>query len=985
MQIRVIIAVFCVIGIAAALIAWRSNTTAGSVREEIETAFLANNMSAVIKIVESGKTIPDETMTYWRIGLAFEKNGQSMKAIDALLSAISFSNSDQETRSVLLSLSRIYSDDFQFHNALDTLNRISQEFKSEAAVQLASAKLLDRMGRRFEANQLHLKLVEDRKHSVEDLILLASRQDPAVDEVLENVLQGAEEGRQAYRLSRALIHVRSGELVSAERLLQDEVDEHPSDVEVHALLGLVKIDLGQFDALADWHTNLPVTADDHPDVWFVRAAWAEFLQQKAMAIQCYCQVMRLDLHHQPSVFRLLALLKNDQIEDDLRQRLSRFQSDLRTYRQVCKRIFFEGPKPALLNQAISLTDRLFRFQEAIGWCEITPSALVAIDPDRPSPQKFTEKIRQQISKVEHPVRQLLQQLESDARYPQVTADQLLLFNVAAADQGQQRTGSLAAVTFVDKASEMRIGFQYDNGATQRSGLMIQQSMGGGVAVIDFDQDGWPDVFLPQGISPDAEGSAEGRVISSDALYRNRTAGRFDTVQELAGCVDSAYSHGAAVGDVNEDGFPDLVVANRGQNHVYLNNGDGTFQRMSSQISSAKWTMSAFIADVNGDGLADVFEVNYLASDRPFTEVCIDAKLQLPRTCPPEKFTGEVNDLYLNDGAGAFKKVTNESGLSELTGKSLGVVAADFNGDGAVSMFVANDQVRNEFLERVEQENLGDTSVMFANTAALKGIAANGTGELLACMGIASGDVNHDGRLDLFVTNFYRQENTLYTNAIGGGFVDSTREAKLRAPSLPELGFGTQFLDADLDSELDIIVGNGHLDDFTDRGIPFEMQPQLFMNSGAMQFEVRPASSVGAWFEKRHLARGIAKLDWNRDGLEDFGVSMLSEPMALLTNSTENAGHFLNVKLIGDSSSRDAVGATAKIEFSEAERWMQVTAGDGYASANQKHLTFGVKDAQIVNNMTITWPSGTIQSFKDIPTDQSYFVIEKVNRLFVNPR
>jgi hypothetical protein len=437
-----------------------------------------------------------------------------------------------------------------------------------------------------------------------------------------------------------------------------------------------------------------------------------------------------------------------------------------------------------------------------------------------------------------------------------------------------------------------------------------------------------------------------------------------------------------VGDVNDDGFPDLYVANSGTNRLYMNNGDGTFSPDDGQFTNERWTVSCAIADLNGDTFPDLFDVNYLEWDRPFTEVCTDSELGLPRTCPPDRFKGERNDLQLNSGDGSFRDVTQEAGLGDLLGKSLGVIAADFAGTAGIELFVANDEVPNLYLQNESPRANGPPQ--FVNQANAAGLSLDGSGAALACMGVASADINHDGHLDLFVTNFYRQSNTLYLSAGPGSFQDATRSSGLSEPGLLKLGFGTQFLDANLDGEPDLVVANGHLDDFSQKGIPFAMQPQLFLNQGAGQFVESSAEAAGRFFEGEHIARGVATLDWNRDGLTDFAVSHLGEPVELQTNDTSKHGHFVTIRLIGVGSGRDSIGATVTITTDNASSWQQVTIGDGYASSNQRILTFGLGEESVFESATIKWPSGTTQEFRGVIADRHYITVESADELFAMP-
>ncbi|MBW3543639.1 MAG: CRTAC1 family protein, partial [Planctomycetes bacterium] len=482
--------------------------------------------------------------------------------------------------------------------------------------------------------------------------------------------------------------------------------------------------------------------------------------------------------------------------------------------------------------------------------------------------------------------------------------------------------------------------------------------------------------------------------SLDRLFRNLGNGRFEDVTLAATIIEDRFSQGATVGDFDSDGFPDLYVANIGGNRLFRNNGDGTFSDVTERTATAgdRWTTSCLMADLNGDALPEIYAVNYLSGEDVFTRVCNDRGGS--GICMPQHFPAAQDQLYLNLGDGRFEDITERAGIAVPDGKGLGIVAADFLGRGRLDLFIANDAVPNFFFEnqtsgprpstldsrpssgpQLSTLNPRPSTPLFSEQALLKGVALNRGGQAEACMGVAAGDADGDGRIDLFVTNFHLESNTLYLQREGGWFDDATRDAGLRQPSLSLLGFGTQFLDADLDGRLDLIVTNGHIDDFTSDGTAYRMPPQFFRGLGGGRFQELPADSLGPYFAERYLGRGLARLDWNRDGREDVVVSHLDAPAALLTNETQPAGHFLVIRLVGVESNRDAIGATVTVRTADAVETGQLTAGDGYLASNQRQLVFGLRTAQRVEEMLVRWPSGREERFVDLAVDAELIAVE----------
>ena len=440
-----------------------------------------------------------------------------------------------------------------------------------------------------------------------------------------------------------------------------------------------------------------------------------------------------------------------------------------------------------------------------------------------------------------------------------------------------------------------------------------------------------------------------------------------------GIRETDYSQGLAVGDLDADGWPDIFVANVSGNRLFRNNGDGTFDDVTRQagVSDNAWSTSAVCADFNGDGLPDLYVVNYLAGPNLLDRICKRSDGR-PRACTPHEFEAAEDQLLLNLGDGSFRDVSLESGVIAPGGKGLGVIAADFDGTGRLSLFVANDTSANFFFHN--QAPHAGAIPRFHESAVVTGLAFDLEGHGQACMGIAAGDADGDQELDLFVTNYYDESNTLYRRQSGQLFLDSTAQAGLREPSLKQLGFGTQFIDVDLDGWLDLVVTNGHVDDETDRGVPLHMPTQVFNNIGHGRFVEVASVELGSWFKRKYLGRGLARLDWNRDGKEDFIVSHLDSPAALMTNTSERCGRSLTLQLVGTASPRDPIGATVRMQSSQQTSTQQLVAGDGYQASNQRQLVFGAGTDQSVV-ISIVWPSGKHETFANVMTDRAWLVIE----------
>ena len=623
----------------------------------------------------------------------------------------------------------------------------------------------------------------------------------------------------------------------------------------------------------------------------------------------------------------------------------------------------------MLVQAAELTEALGRLWEARGWY------LAAVD--RSGDGALRAQVDRLSALIDDETPQTL--LEANpATKVDLSSFSLPAWNAAATRDAREAHGAgsrwIGQVTFADQAAVAGVDFTYFNGDDpDLPGIRIFQSTGGGVAVLDYDGDLWPDLYFTQGGDwpPQPE---QTRYL--DRMFRNLGNGRFADVTEESGLGDASYSQGVAAGDVNDDGFPDLYVANIGENRLYLNHGDGTFTDGTAKagLRGGGWTTSAAIADLNGDGFAEIYDVTYLAGEEPFRRICHDIiDKDSPRICAPKVFSAEQDRLHLNRGDGTFDDVSSQAGIHAPEGKGLGIVVADLDGSGRMSLYVANDQTPSFlFLNQTAEPG---SPPCFIEQGAASGCATDAEGHAGAAMGIAIDDYDGDGLVDLFVTNFYNEYDVLYRQTAPGVFMDISSEARLKQPTSAMLGFGTQFLDGDLDGWPDLVLANGNVEDFRSLGVPFRMRGQYFANLGNGRFSELPSAQLGDYFGTEQLGRGMARLDWNRDGRDDFAVSNLDTPASLVTNATAATGHFLALQLRGVQSSRDAIGAKVVARISGRTVVKQLTAGDGYQASNQRQIVFGLADDVAIDELLIHWPSGREQQFQQVSGDHEYLLVE----------
>ena len=531
----------------------------------------------------------------------------------------------------------------------------------------------------------------------------------------------------------------------------------------------------------------------------------------------------------------------------------------------------------------------------------------------------------------------------------------------------QSSAAKGTVEFRDITQQAGIRFVHNNGAYGKK--YLPETLGPGVAFIDYDNDGWPDIFLVNGT--DWHGHALKR--TTPKLYHNNHDGTFTDVTHKAGLDVEMFGLGVAVGDYDNDGYDDLFVTAYGQNHLFHNNGNGTFTDVTQKAGFGgvkEFSTSAAWVDYDKDGRLDLVVGNYVQWS-PETDLYCTLDGKSKSYCTPESYKGASIRLWHNNGDGTFSDVTQKSGLYEPTSKTLGIAILDFDNDGWPDILLSNDTQPNKLYR-----NNGNGT--FTEKAIVAGVAFSEDGVARAGMGVDAADYDRSGNTSLMITNFSNQMISLYHNEGRGLFVDEAPRSEVGRASLLTLGFGCFFFDYDLDGWQDILVVNGHIDPDIQKvqaNVKFAEPPHLFHNQGKGKF-VEATKSAGASFAAARVGRSVAYADVFNYGRLDVLLSTNGGPVYLFRNeATGTPNHSLRIKLIGTKSNRDGIGAVVRVATPDGTQTQMLRSGSSYLSASELVLTFGLGQQTKTDSIEIRWPSGQIEKLSNINASQTVSVTE----------
>jgi len=524
------------------------------------------------------------------------------------------------------------------------------------------------------------------------------------------------------------------------------------------------------------------------------------------------------------------------------------------------------------------------------------------------------------------------------------------------------TASDPTLRFIDATASLGVDFVHAASPTSQKYLI--ETMGAGVAVFDADNDGRLDLFfvngaglsdpMPNGARPDKR---EERY--HNRLFRQQPDGRFEDVTDRAGLSGDGYGMGVAVGDYDNDGYEDLYVTAVGGNHLYRNGGNGTFVDVTETagVAASGWSASAAFVDVDEDGRLDLFVTRYLTWSFERNPYCGERKPGYRAYCHPDQFPGIASLLFHNDGNGHFTEIGQRAGIANPEGKSLGVAIADFDRDGHIDVFVANDSVR-EFLFR----NKGQGT--FEDVALKAGAAYDQDGHVFAGMGVSFEDQDNDGRPDVLVTALSNQLYANFHNDGGGAFSYSTHATGLSDITRLSSGWGLALADFDNDGQRDLLVAQGHVLDTIELTSPHirYREPLLLARGGRSRF-TSVSATAGDVFSRPLAGRGLATGDLNGDGRVDAVVSTMDGPAVVLMNASELTSHWVGVRLTGTRSNRDGIGASVELTTAGGKKqYATVTTTGSYLSASDRTVHFGLGE-ETAGSIKIRWPSGAVQ---DVP-------------------
>ncbi|QEF98604.1 tetratricopeptide repeat protein [Stieleria maiorica] len=800
----------------------------------------------------------------------------------------------------------------------------------------------------------------------ESLLVLADPDRVEPDgEMCQSMLQrSGDDLRPQYSLAR-LDALKSNWRSVADRLkpvLRRQRDFAPA----HALYGRALVELDEFESIPDWQRQLPGSVDQLPEYWLVAGDWAQRQGQHEQAARAYWQAIRQSSHALPAalngLFQSLTLIGRTGDADKVADQITK----LGVLRDTLKTHLERGGRSqrAALEVADAMLE-LGRVWEAEGWARFATTL-----PEEPVAD-IRDRYMAVRSKLTTGTPWVLPEMEVSR---QIDVANLPSISWKLSRSPSEAMGDSFQRPLYFENQAQRRGFVHTCEIAPEAvteGHWIYQSVGGGVGVIDYDLDGWPDL---------AAAMLNGRPLQSDSssnrLFRNHGE-TFVATERPAAYHDTGFSQGITIGDYNDDGFPDIFDCNYGQNRLFRNNGDGTFDEISmpAGLSDQSWTTSAVIADLDGDGIADLFATNYCAGRAPLDRPCRNADGF--STCPPLLFEAEPDRVWRGRGDGTFVDVSARWLKDQAPGRGLGLVTGQFDERPGLDVYVANDMTANQLWSPEVREG----QFRLVDLAATRGVGFSGDARSQASMGIAAADPDADGDIDFFLTHFADDHNTYYEQVSPGFWTDRSFQVGLGQPSMKLLGFGAEWVDFDNSGSLELMVTNGHVDDVKRTDVAYAMPPQTFRRQRSGRWEELPPDSMGDYFSKPHLGRALSSVDVDRDGRTDVVITHLYEPVSLLVNRTDDAGQSVGLILKATRSQRDAIGAVATATVESQTVTHQLTAGDGYMCTNQRRISIGLGDQSAAQAVTIKWPSGATQSFGTLQGGRDYVLVEGEQEAF----
>ncbi|WP_040767069.1 FG-GAP-like repeat-containing protein [Novipirellula maiorica] len=884
----------------------------------------------------------------------------------------------------------------------EAIRRYSQIVEQDTTITIAHRKLaslLNRLGRRQLATRHLRALCLNGDITQAELASLISRSDASITNTASEEKAGDVPLGEAWfsPVGNARQLASEGRFDEAIDLLIDATTTHDDSNETAgrgaeqsqfpridptavALLGRLALDQGDAEATTHWRKIANDSQIQFADHWYALARLA--MQQQA-PVETVAALLCETVTRDPTDWVAFGLLEN------CMNQLGRPQAE-QTFRlralSIKRSILASN---AAASGDIAAIDRLATTLETLGR-PLEANAWRMIRQYRGPDKDNHDRVNHAFAELRHQRRELLesgQAFASDAFVlggytSAVDAAGLRRFvlresgfsedgaptslKISARWAANEDDSRLSSPKFTRRASAVGLTFEYHNAHPRKErDLQIYEQFGGAVAALDYDRNGHIDYYFVQSAgTPQRSAGALPNVLHSQYDHQ------FRDVTEPATADDRGYGLGVGVGDLNQDGFDDLIVGNFGQNTVLINQGDGTFKRANggNVWQSNAWTSAAAVADFNNDGIPDVMEVNYLDDPAVFEVPPRNEHGRFSVFRGPESYRPAVDRMLLQQPDQSWNEKPLTSQAEAAPG--LGVVVANFDSAAGNECFVANDTRPNNLWINENDR--------WTDVAKLRGCAYSSRGGSGASMGIAAADFDHNGQLDLHVTNFYNEPVHFYQQSDKQTFVDSAIAVNLYNDSMPVLGFGTAAIDFENDGNLDLAVLNGHIEDLRFRDAPFKMKPQLF-SQRAGRFQMQSAAVVSKdatnYFDAATLGRALIRTDWNRDGRVDLLATHLDQPVELLENQTANSGNWLQCELVGINCERTAVGAviTVQTELGTQQQWLD--SGDGYSCSDERIAFFGLADSQQIEQISVQWPDGTSDQLSSLPVNQRVLIVQ----------